>query len=110
MRIVFNNIIPFRGFCAINLFGIVFIREFEWGYTEQDLALTVRHESIHTAQMKELLYVGFYVLYFMEWVFNLIFKKGNAYRNISFEKEAYSHEDEYEYVKRRKHFAQWRKG
>jgi hypothetical protein len=43
--------------------------------------------------MKELLYIGFYVWYVIEWVFNL-FKYCDrmvAYRNISFEKEAYKY-------------------
>lgn len=26
MKIVYNNIIPFKGFLAINLFGVLFVR------------------------------------------------------------------------------------
>jgi len=39
----------------------------------------------------------------MEW-FVRLFMKGNAYRNISFEKEAYSNDDNLEYLKQRKIF------
>lgn len=45
MKIVYNNIIPFKGFAAINLFGIVFARK----SAEPLSAATVRHEAIHTA-------------------------------------------------------------
>lgn len=68
------------------------------------------HEDIHTAQMQELGYIGFYIIYFLEWVYRLIFHTKTAYRGISFEREAYEHEaDGWLYLKRRKHYAQWRK-
>lgn len=98
MKIIYNNIIPFPGYKAINLFGILFVREGA-KISEQDL----NHESIHTAQMKEMFYIFFYIWYIVEWVVRL-FKKGNAYRNISFEQEAYSNEDNLEYLNNRKHY------
>lgn len=100
--IIKNNIIPFRGYKAMNLFGIIFLRK-EYTLTEVDL----NHEAIHTAQMKELLYVFFYIIYFLEWLVRLFINK-DAYRNISFEKEAYSNENNLEYLKTRKCFSQWR--
>lgn len=54
--------------------------------------------------MAELLFVFFYLWYFMEWLVRL-FMRGNAYHHISFEREAYDHMDEPDYLKRRKHFA-----
>lgn len=102
MKVIENNIIPFPGFKAINLFGVVFVRT---GVTMN--AVDLNHESIHTAQMKELGYVFFYLIYFCEWAIRL-FMKGNAYRNISFEKEAYFHEEDLSYLNKRKHYAQWR--
>ena len=62
------------------------------------------HEAIHTKQMKELLYVPFYILYLLEWLYRLI-QKGNAYRNISFEKEAYNNENDMNYLDKREHFS-----
>lgn len=99
MKIIYNNIIPFPGYKAINLFGLLFVRK-NAIMSEED----INHESIHTAQMKEMLYIFFYIWYIIEWVIRL-FKKGNAYRNISFEQEAYSNEDNLEYLKDRKHYA-----
>lgn len=98
MKIIENKIIPFPGYKAINLFGILFVREGA-KISKQDL----NHESIHTAQMKEMLYIFFYIWYIVEWVIRL-FKKGNAYRNISFEQEAYNNEDNLEYLNNRKHY------
>ena len=69
--------------------------------------VTLNHEKIHTAQMKEMLYVFFYLWYIFEWLIRL-FMKGNAYRNISFEREAYSNEDDVIYLDSRKIFA-WTK-
>lgn len=86
MKIIYSNIIPFRGFKAINLFGILFVRK---GCKMSDT--DINHETIHTAQMKEMGYVFFYLWYLIEWIVRL-FKKGNAYRNISFEREAYDNQ------------------
>lgn len=64
----------------------------------------LNHERIHTAQIKEMLYVGFYVWYFIEWLIRL-FCKGNAYKNLGFEKEAYSNDDNLTYLDTRKPYA-----
>lgn len=103
MRVIYNNIIHFKGFKAINLFGIVFARR--W-LTLQDL----NHEAIHTQQMKEMLYVFFYIAHICEWVYNLIKYRDTklAYYEISFEREAYEHQTDMRYLRTRKHFAQYR--
>ena len=106
MKIIYNNFIPFKGFFAINLFGVMFVRN---EYKRKVKDITFNHEEIHTVQMKELLYIPFYIIYFFEWIFRLIFTKtNNAYRDISFEKEAYKNEKNADYLKTRKRFAQWR--
>ena len=99
MKIVTNRFIPVKGYKAINIFGIVFVR--------RCVAIdskTLNHEYIHTAQMKEMLYIFFYLWYVVEWIIRL-FLKGNAYRNISFEREAYSNEFNYSYINGRKKYA-----
>lgn len=98
MKVIYNNIIPFPGYKAINLFGILFARK---GSNIDNV--TINHESIHTEQMKEMLYIFFYIWYIIEWIIRL-FKKGNAYRNISFEQEAYDNENNLDYLKTRKHY------
>lgn len=64
MKIIYNKIIPFKGFLAINLFGFLFARK---KLTEVD----INHEKIHTEQMKELLYIPFYILYILEYIIRL---------------------------------------
>ena len=98
MKIIRNNIIPFSGYKAMNLFGVLFVR----GNARID-DITLNHEKIHTSQIKEMLYVFFYVWYLIEWIIRL-FMEGNAYRNISFEREAYTNQDDLSYLKNRKRF------
>ena len=97
-----NKIIPFNGFKAINIFGVLFVRE----RANIDVK-TINHEEIHTAQMKEMLYIFFYLWYIVEWIVRL-FYKGNAYKNISLEKEAYSNESDMFYLSNRKKYS-WMK-
>lgn len=108
MRVIPNNIIPFKGFASVNLFGFLFVRS-EWIDRVGDV--DINHESIHTAQMKELLYVGFYLAYLIEWIVRWIIERDRktAYYKISFEKEAYANEKDLTYLQTRKHYAQWRK-
>jgi hypothetical protein len=96
MRIIFTKIFPPRGFAALNLFGIIFASK-----GANISSRTVNHEAIHTAQMKEMLYVFFYLWYLLEWLIRL-FGKGSAYRSISFEREAYRHDHDENYLNRRK--------
>ena len=111
MKIIRNKFIPFKGFKAINLFGVLFVRG-NAVITEK----TIRHESIHTAQMKEMLYVGFYIAYLLDYMYRICWyawKKNKrygmtAYDFISFEREAYAHDKDKEYLKNRKRFA-WTK-
>ena len=102
MKIVYNNWIPFSGFKAINLFGVLFVRNGKI-LSEKD----INHERIHTAQMKEMLYIGFYVWYLVEWTIKLFVYGCDAYRNISFEREAYDNDDYLDYLNARDAFAWW---
>ena len=91
MKIIYNNLIPFKGFIAINLFGVLFVRnEYKKRFESGGFTTTLNHESIHTEQIKELGYIFFYIWYLIEWLLRLPF--GNAYYNISFEREAYTNE------------------
>lgn len=99
MKIIRNKVIPFKGFKAINLFGVLFVRE-EAVLSEAD----INHEAIHTAQMKEMLYVGFYLWYAVEWLVRLVQHRDahTAYRNVSFEREAYANQADLAYLQQRK--------
>jgi hypothetical protein len=101
MKIIYNNLLPFKGFAAINLFGVIFARSEHNPLSGR----TVNHEAIHTAQMKELGYVFFYIWYVVEWIIKLGIHGKQSYRNISFEREAYERMDDFSYSERRKRYA-----
>ena len=99
-KIVYNKYIPFGSFLAINLFGVIFAK----GELSER---SVNHELIHSAQIREMLYVPFYVVYVAEWVCKSIRYRSfmEGYRNTSFEREAYGNQTDFGYLKRRKRFA-----
>lgn len=101
MKIVYTKIIPLgKEFYAINLFGILFAK----GPCD---AVIINHEKIHTAQMKELGYVFFYIIYVIEWIIRIIQYRGyyEGYKHISFEREAYTNQFDLEYLHSRKHYS-----
>jgi len=65
------------------------------------------HETIHYQQQLELLFVGQWILYFIFWVIGLFrYRDGAvAYMMIPFEKEAYSNEENLEYLSQRKSYS-----
>lgn len=99
-----SRFIPFAGFTAINLFGLIFVRKGKM-LTSEDLC----HERIHTRQMCELLFIPFYLFYLIEWVVRLFqtHDRLRAYHQISFEREAYTHQSDPNYLHHRRAYA-WR--
>ena len=65
----------------------------------------INHESIHWAQQMEMLIVFFYIWYLIEWLLKTIIHGKAGYYYISFEREAFTYDDDLEYLKTRKHFA-----
>ena len=72
--------------------------------------ILINHEKIHHRQQLELLVIPFYMLYFLNYIFNLVkYKSRNkAYLNIVFEREAYTHDHNLNYLKHRRIFACFR--
>ena len=99
MKIIRTSILPFHGFSAINLLGVLFVHHGVYLSNEM-----VNHERIHTAQQREMLFVLFYLAYLLEWLVRLPMR-GNAYRNISFEREAYAKQRDLDYLKSRPMYA-----
>jgi len=64
----------------------------------------INHERIHLRQQIELLILPFYIWYVTEYCINRLRYKDakTAYRNISFEREAYANESSLHYLKERK--------
>ena len=103
MKVIYNDWIPFKGFKCINLLGVLFVRN-GCVMTEKDF----NHEAIHTAQMKELLYVGFYIWYFIEWLIEVFHYGTTAYHTNTFEREAFCNDDNLTYIATRPIFAWWK--
>ncbi len=88
-----------RGMC---LYPFVLIGK-ETEVTDQLLT----HEKIHLKQQLEMFILPFYLWYLIEFIFRLV-QYGNfekAYRNISFEREAYYFESHQEYLSSRTRYA-----
>ncbi len=81
------------------VFPFIIIKEAD---LKQDKVL-VNHEKIHLRQQLEMLVLFFFIWYTIEFLVRYIIYKNRmqAYRNISFEKEAYSHEKDLNYLKKR---------
>lgn len=108
-----NKFIPFPNFRAVNLFGVLFVRG-----ARPLTNVTLNHESIHSRQFIELMVLfavatvfirwwlpvfapfAFYVWYIVEWLVHLIRFRSTyiAYRRISFEREAYTHQEDMSYT------------
>lgn len=107
MKVIRNNIIPFRGFVAINIFGVVFVRN-DYNFASDDAYnRLLRHEAIHTKQMQELGYLPFYLLYLLEWFVRWAICRDatQAYYDVSFEGEAYDHQYTPDYLSWRGRYA-----
>lgn len=67
----------------------------------------MNHERIHLRQQIELLILPFYIIYMIEFLFRLLQYRDRytAYRNISFEREAYDNEKNINYIKERSFWA-----
>ena len=88
-----------KGFEGLTIFPFVLIRDAK---REKDLVF-LNHERIHIRQQAELFVVVFFVWYLTEFLIRLLYyrKRDTAYRNISFEREAYANEKDLNYLKSR---------
>lgn len=87
------------------IFPFVILRRNE----QKSDAVMVNHERIHIRQQMELLVVFFYLWYGVEFLCRWVQyrSKDKAYRNISFEREAYQNEKDPGYLKRRSFWSFW---
>lgn len=98
MIIVSKYLVP-KGYTGFAFFPFMFLK---YKDLKQDVSL-LNHERIHLRQQLELLIIPFYLWYGIEFLIRFYQYKVwyLAYRNISFEREAYSNESEITYLHRR---------
>ena len=91
---------------AITIFPFIFLRK--RGLKSDRILLN--HESIHIFQALELLVLTFYIWYLSEFLIRFIQYRNfdKAYRNISFEKEAFANQNNLYYLKQRKPWSFWK--
>lgn len=92
----FSDFILAKGFAGITIWPFIFIR------TGKPLTPDlINHERIHGRQQIEMLIIPFFLWYGLEWLYRILTTK-NAYRNISFEREAYANDDDPLYLDNRR--------
>jgi len=89
-----------KNFNGITIWPFVVLKN----HSLKDDRIFLNHESIHLRQQLELLLLFFYLWYGLEFIFRLFQyrNRNKAYRNISFEREAYHNENNFNYLKNRK--------
>ena len=96
--LVFKYLTP-KGFRGITLFPFIVLSQKE----DRTNKVLVNHERIHIRQQLEMLVLPIFVWYFVEYLIRWVALKDRrkAYRNISFEREAYENEKDLNYLKQR---------
>lgn len=99
MIVVVNKYLMAKGFKGISLWPFVILKHKALSKNP----VFINHERIHLKQQIEMLILPFYLWYSIEFIIRLIqYKNRNsAYKNISFEREAYSNESNLDYFKKR---------
>jgi len=94
-----NRFLLRKNFDGITLWPILIVRNSEL----KDNKIFMNHERIHLRQHLEMLVVFYYLWYGIEYLIRLIqfCDSRQAYRNISFEREAYANEKDLDYLKKR---------
>jgi hypothetical protein len=98
MIFISKYIVP-RGYTGIALFPFVILKHKALMLD----AVLINHEKIHIRQQLEMLVLPFYLMYIIEFSIRLVLYRNwkNAYKNISFECEAFTNEKDLEYLKTR---------
>ncbi len=99
--VVFPYILS-KSFAAVTIFPFIILKRKE---SKDDFVL-INHEKIHIRQQLELLWILFFIWFALEYLFRLIQYRNSylAYKNISFEREAYAHEYDIDYLQNRSAF------
>jgi len=105
MILISKYLIP-KGYVGMTVFPFIILKK---RILKGDVCL-VNHENIHLKQQIEMLVVPFFLWYAIEFLVRLVRYKNwqLAYRNISFEREAYAHEHDLAYLRSRRFWGFWK--
>ena len=106
MILVSHKILTKMKVNGITLFPFIILRNKDF----KNNKILINHEKIHLRQQLELLIIFFYIRYVVEYYYWLVKLKNKhlAYRNISFEREAYAMEEDLNYLETRKIWSFWK--
>ena len=106
MILVSHKILTKMKVNVITLFPFIILRNKDF----KNNKILINHEKIHLRQQLELLIIFFYIWYVVEYYYWLVKLKNKhlAYRNISFEREAYAMEEDLNYLETRKFWSFWK--
>lgn len=101
MILVFKHFF-YKNYVGLSLWPFIILKH---DALKEDIVL-INHEKIHLKQQQELLIFFFYILYISEWLLRTLMYLDSykAYRNISFEREAYVNEKNLDYLDNRRTF------
>lgn len=99
MFLIVNRFLIPKGYRGMALFPFVIVKS----KLDKENPVFINHEKIHLRQQLQLLVSPFFIWYILEYFVRLIqYKNTNlAYRNISFEREAYANEHNLDYLKQK---------
>lgn len=99
MFVLVNRFLLRKNFLGISLWPFIILKRKELKLDK----IFINHEKIHLRQQIEFLVIPFYLWYLLEYVIRIIqYRSGReAYRNISFEREAYANEKDLDYLRKR---------
>jgi len=99
MILVVKYLVP-KGYTGISIFPFIFLST----AASKSSRVLINHEKIHLKQQLELLVLPFYIWYMLEFLIRFAYyqNRERAYRNISFEREAYAKEHDLSYLSCRK--------
>ncbi|WP_445956027.1 hypothetical protein [Yeosuana sp.] len=88
-----------NGYLGLTIYPFVFLKDKKF----KDNIVLLNHEHIHLKQQLEFLIIPFFIWYIIEFMIRLLhFKNWNlAYKNISFEREAFYNEADSNYLNER---------
>lgn len=97
--IVAKYLIP-KGYSGMALFPFILLKE----RRDVSNAVMLQHEKIHLRQQLEMLILPFFIWYGIEYFIRILQYRDKhlAYRNISFEREAYANESQKDFLQNRK--------
>lgn len=98
--IIFSKYLFHKNFNAIAIWPFIILESKDLGTDN----ILIYHEKIHLQQQKEMLFLLFFIWYILEFLVKLFVYKNTmiTYRNLSFEREAYDHENDLNYLHNRK--------